>query len=130
MTDPTAPVRRAMIASGQPAADLAADEGQRWTTDELRAEFEVIGFAAPFVIVRRRSDGLLGTLEFTASPRTYFGWEPGHGDLHPAVEVPQGPHQPPRCPRRHRPAVAAAVSRGWRFLGTVRSWPGQRSPAH
>ena len=76
MTDPTAPVRRAMIASGQPAADLAADEGQRWTTDELRAEFEVIGYAAPFVVVQRRSDGQRGSLEFTHSPRVYFGWRP------------------------------------------------------
>jgi hypothetical protein len=72
--DPTAQARREMIASGQPAADLAADDGQRWTTEELTQDFEVIGFAAPFVVVRRRSDGALGSLEFTHSPRTYFGW--------------------------------------------------------
>src|SRR5690349_20762914 len=76
--DPTAQARREMITSGQPAADLAADEGRRWTTDELRAEFEVIGYAAPFVVVRRRSDGLLGTLEFTHSPRVHFGWRPDY----------------------------------------------------
>ena len=74
--DPTAPVRREMIASGQPAADLAADIDRKWTTAEMTAEFEVIGFAAPFVVVRRRSDGQLGTLEFTHSPRVYFGWRP------------------------------------------------------
>jgi hypothetical protein len=44
---PTAQARREMIAAGQPAADLAADVGQRWTTDELRTEFEVCGYAAP-----------------------------------------------------------------------------------
>jgi hypothetical protein len=74
--DPTAQARREMIISGQPAADLAADEGRRWTTDELRAEFEVLGYAAPFVVVRRRSDGQVGTLEFTASPRVYFALRP------------------------------------------------------
>jgi hypothetical protein len=77
--DPTAPVRREMIASGQPQADLAADDGQRWTTEELQPDFEVIGFAAPFVVVRRRSDGQVGTLEFTHSPRVYFGFVPDEG---------------------------------------------------
>lgn len=69
-------IRKAMIETGQPAADLAADADRRWTTDEMTAEFEVIGFAAPFVVARRRSDGQKGSLEFTHSPRTYFGWKP------------------------------------------------------
>ena len=72
--DPTAQARRDMIATGQPAADLSADQGQRWTTAELQRDFEVIGFAAPFVVVRRRSDGQRGSLEFTHQPRVYFGW--------------------------------------------------------
>ena len=66
--DPTGQGRREMIAAGQPAADLAADEGRKWTTDELRAEFEVIGFAAPFVVVRRRSDGQLILRETAQTP--------------------------------------------------------------
>jgi hypothetical protein len=74
--DPTEQARRAMIASGQPTADLAVDDGQRWTTEELTRDFEVIGYAAPFVVVRRRSDGQRGSLEFTHSPRVYFGWRP------------------------------------------------------
>jgi hypothetical protein len=67
---------RSIVTTGQPAADLAADEGRRWTTDELHAEFEMLGFVVPFVVVRRRSDGQLGSLEFTHSPRVYFGWRP------------------------------------------------------
>jgi hypothetical protein len=78
--DPTAQARREMITSGQPAADLTADMGQRWTTAELQADFEVLGFAAPFVVVRRRSDGRKGSLEFTHSPRTYFGFVPDEGE--------------------------------------------------
>lgn len=45
-----------------------------WTTEELTRDFEVLGFAAPFVVVQRRSDGKTGTLEFAHSPRVYFGW--------------------------------------------------------
>jgi hypothetical protein len=79
MTDTTEQIRRDMITSGQPAADLAADTGQKWTTAELRRDFEVLGYMAPFVVVRRRGDGLVGSLEFTASPRVYFGWKPDDG---------------------------------------------------
>lgn len=68
-------IRRQMVASGQPAADLAADAGRTWTTEELQRDFEVIGFAAPFVVVRRCSDGQRCTLEFTHSPRIYFSWQ-------------------------------------------------------
>jgi len=53
-SDPTEAIRRAMITTGQPAADLAAEKGRTWTTQELTAHFEVLGFAAPFVPLRRR----------------------------------------------------------------------------
>ncbi len=33
------------------------------------------GYAAPFVFATRRSDGQKGSLEFTCSPRAYFGWQ-------------------------------------------------------
>jgi len=38
----------------------------------LGREFEVAGFMAPFVVVRRRSDGEKGSLEFQNNPRFYF----------------------------------------------------------
>jgi hypothetical protein len=79
MSDPTEATRRKLIAEGAPADDLAeavAAEAPTWTTEELTRDFEVIGFAAPFVVVRRRSDGVKGTLEFTHSPRVYFNFEP------------------------------------------------------
>ena len=78
--DTTGLIRREMIETGQPQADLTADQGERWTTAELTRDFEVIGYAAPFVVVRRRSDGQVGTLEFTHSPRTYFGFVPDGGE--------------------------------------------------
>lgn len=77
--DPTENARRSMIETGVPAADLAdavAAEAPTWTTEQLQQDFSVIGFAAPFVVVRRKSDGQKGTLEFTHSPRVYFNFEP------------------------------------------------------
>jgi hypothetical protein len=64
-----------MLASGQPARDLES-ASERWTTQELREQFDVVGFAAPLVVVRRKADGALGSLEFTHNPRVYFGWQP------------------------------------------------------
>ena len=73
MTDSTETARRSMIETGQPAKDLAAAE-QRWDTTQLSADFEVIGFMAPFVVVRRKADGVKGSMEFTHSPRVYFNF--------------------------------------------------------
>jgi hypothetical protein len=50
-------------------------EGQEWTTEELTRDFEVTGFLPPFVVVRRKSDGKVGSLKFRHSPRVYFGWQ-------------------------------------------------------
>lgn len=76
MQDSTAGIRKAMVEAGVPQQDLATEEGQKWTTDELMKDFEVLGFMAPFVAVRRKSDDVRGTLEFAHRPRVYFGWAP------------------------------------------------------
>jgi len=78
MQDETENIRRARVAelnAGEPSrAELEAQHGKLWTTTELTEEFEVKGFMAPFVVVRRKADGALGSLEFTHSPRFYFNW--------------------------------------------------------
>jgi len=77
--DETETIRRTMLATGQPQRDLAqaAQVGaQRWDTTQLRADFDVLGFCAPFVVVRRKADGVKGSLKFTHSPRVYFNFEP------------------------------------------------------
>jgi hypothetical protein len=48
--------------------------GQIWDTEELAQEFEVLGFLAPYVVVKRRSDGRRGSLEFQHWPRFYFNF--------------------------------------------------------
>ncbi len=84
MEDPTETIRIGRVAelTGQVESNdkgaerkrLEALHGQVWNTDELGREFDVIGFAAPLVVVRRKSDGMKGSLEFQHSPRLYFNW--------------------------------------------------------
>lgn len=50
--------------------------GPEWTTEELTRDFEVLGFMAPYVVVRRKVDGVKGSLMFRHSPRVYFDWTP------------------------------------------------------
>jgi hypothetical protein len=80
MDDPTEAIRRQRFVEintepGSRAA-LEASHGQVWDTDELRRDFEVLGFLAPVVVVRRRGDGRKGSLEFQHQPRFYFNFVP------------------------------------------------------
>ena len=61
-------------AAGERAA-MEARHGRVWDTAELRADYEVRGFMAPYVVVRRLSDGAVGSLQFQHHPRYYWGWE-------------------------------------------------------
>lgn len=55
---------------------LEAAHGKVWSTDELRDDFEIVGFLTPIAVVRRRSDGKKGSLEFQHNPRFYFKFVP------------------------------------------------------
>lgn len=79
MFDPTEELRRQRIAelAAEPGSREALEKqyGQVWNTDELTNDFEVIGFAAPLVVVRRKADGQKGSLEFRSRPdRLYFNF--------------------------------------------------------
>jgi len=80
MSDPTESARRERLVeiNSEPGsrAALEAKYGQVWDTEELADAFEIIGFMAPLVVVRRKSDGQKGSLEFQHSPRYYFNFEP------------------------------------------------------
>jgi hypothetical protein len=80
MTDPTEQARRVRLAeiNTQPSSReaLEAQHGPVWDTAQLAEEFEVIGFLAPYVVVRRKADGMKGSLEFQHSPRFYFTFQP------------------------------------------------------
>ena len=55
---------------------LEEKHGQVFDTTELQSEFVVEAFMAPFVLARRKADGIRGTLKFQHSPRFYFSFEP------------------------------------------------------
>lgn len=77
--DPTESARREMVGTINAAPGsreaLEAKYGKVWDTAEMQADFEVSGFMAPFVGVRRRSDGAEGTLMFQHNPRFYFSFD-------------------------------------------------------
>ena len=79
MPDATEPARRRRLAeiNAQPGSReaLEAQHGQVWDTDQLRDEFEAIGFMAPYIVVRRFSDGVKGSLKFEHNPRFYFNFQ-------------------------------------------------------
>jgi hypothetical protein len=79
-SDPTEGYRRARVAEINVApcerAELEAEYGQVWDTEQMVADFEALGFMAPYCVVRRKSDGQKGSLEFQHSPRYFFNWQP------------------------------------------------------
>ncbi len=83
MNDPTETLRRQRIVeiNAEPGSReaLEAKYGQVWDTDQMTEEFEAIGFMAPLIVVRRRSDGVKGSLEFRNNPRYYFAFQPHEG---------------------------------------------------
>lgn len=51
------------------------------TTEEMQEQYEVLGFALGFCIVKRKSDGVRGTLDMLHHPRVYFDFEPERESL-------------------------------------------------
>jgi hypothetical protein len=80
MSDPTEPIRREMVAQFNSVEGsreyLEVKQGQVWTTGEVSEEFEVLSFLAPFVLARRKSDGVRGTSMFQHDRRFYFEFQP------------------------------------------------------
>ncbi len=79
MSDPTVSIRMRLQSeiNAEPGSReaLEAEHGQVWDPNQLGDDFDVIEFAAPLVVVRRRCDGQKGSLFFQAKPRYYFAFE-------------------------------------------------------
>lgn len=81
MNDPTYPIRRDMTNAinrdpfTREHLERVYGKDNVFSTDELGQHFEVQGFAAPFVIVHRKSDGAIGTLTFQHEPRLYWDFQ-------------------------------------------------------
>ena len=85
MNDPTENTRRELVAKINNAVQTnreAMEEkyGQVWDTNEMTTDYSVCGFAAPFIVVHRRSDGVKGSLTFQHYPRFYFDFHPEEGE--------------------------------------------------
>ena len=80
MTDPTESIRRDLVneINNNPNSreSLAKKYGKIWNTEELGQDFEVKSFMAPFVVVKQKSDGVVGILVFQHQPRFYFDFTP------------------------------------------------------
>jgi len=78
MPDPTETIRRQRLAEinsdPQDRPALETRYGKVWDTAELARDFVVVGYLAPFIVVRRKSDGVRGSLEFQHLPRFYFNF--------------------------------------------------------
>lgn len=81
MLDPTETIRRERLAeiNAEPGSReaLEAAHGQVWDTQQLSGDFDILGFLAPLVVVRRKADGRKGSLEFQHQPRFYFHFVEG-----------------------------------------------------
>ena len=79
MTDATEAARRQRLAEintdASERAALEPQHGRVWDTSELAQDFTVIGFMTPLVVVRRKADGVKGSLEFQHMPRYYFSFQ-------------------------------------------------------
>ena len=51
---------------------LEEKHGRVWTTSELQEDFTVTGFSMNMVVVKRKSDGEVGSMAFYHSPRPYL----------------------------------------------------------
>lgn len=79
MSDPTETIRREQLAeiNAEPGSreSLEAKYGDVYDTRQLGKVFDVKGFMAPYVVVRRKSDGIVGSLQFQHNPRLYFNFQ-------------------------------------------------------
>ena len=125
MSDESEQIRRVRLAAinadPKDRTALEAAHGPVWDTRELARDFVIVGFLAPLVVVRRRADGVLGSLEFQHAPRYYFGF------------AADAPHSSTSCPWCHASNHAgrrrcsecghdAHVERGRCECGPVRPW--------
>ena len=78
ITDATEQLRQIRLAviNAEPGDRPVLEQrhGRVWDGIELGHDFVVIGFMAPLVVARRKSDGKKGSLEFQHHPRFYFNW--------------------------------------------------------
>lgn len=56
--------------------EIDLGEDNVWDADEFEKSFDVLGFRKPYVMVRRRADGVRGTAVYQRDPVLYFAFDP------------------------------------------------------
>lgn len=78
MNDPTESTRRDMVHDINNSPDnrqqLEDEYGEVYSTNEMAEHYEITGFMAPFVVVRRLADDAKGSMMFQDMPRFYFNF--------------------------------------------------------
>lgn len=79
MNDSIESVRREMVSKINgfvgSKEELEKKHGKVYDTHDLDELYEITGFMAPFIVVRRRSDNTKGTMIFQDQPRYYFSFK-------------------------------------------------------
>lgn len=66
----------AIAARPRTRAELEAEFGQVWDEDELNREFATTAIIPPTYILRRRSDGVVGSAVCQPRPKFFFNFRP------------------------------------------------------
>ena len=56
--------------------ELEALHGRVWSQQEIAAEFIITGIVDLTVIVRRKADDVVGSLDYQNDPRLYYNFRP------------------------------------------------------
>jgi len=79
MADQTESIRRAMVQAinAEPGSreDLEQRYGEVWDTQQLQEHFFVLGFYAPFCVVKRKLDHTKGSFLLQHNPRFYHSFK-------------------------------------------------------
>ena len=58
---------------------LESQFGKVWSAEELEQDFIVTAFIGSTVVVRRKADDVVGTLEYTRRPLLFYNFQPNKG---------------------------------------------------
>lgn len=72
--EPESQLPKMFAESNASRESLEAKYGQVWSPAEVERDFNVLGFAAAFLLVSRKSDGTKGSLSYQDEQRFYFDW--------------------------------------------------------
>ncbi len=65
-----------IIPPSKTRAELEREHGRTWDVQELAHDFVITSIIGTTVVVRRKSDGVVGTLSYQSNPSLYFNFIP------------------------------------------------------